>query len=165
MNCCAAHQQFVGKPAKALSWDSIPDKCSPINYNFNSFRCHFKRGGGGRGKGANWVFAYSDKHRTINVRQRPRTLQRTDCLRPCRNARNVCWVLFVFPTAPENTVISVKCNNHHTKYLCPHKKKPKLHHSLLLGYDLHFMFLALLPWKKQIFMQGDTEQQLILCRL
>lgn len=48
-------------------------------------------------------------------------------------------------------------------------KEPELHHSLWLGYGLYFTFLpyfmvlTLLSWRKQIFMQEDAEQQLILC--
>lgn len=80
-------------------------------------------GAAGRGEGANWVSAHHDKHKTINVRQRPRTMQRTDCRSPSLNGGNVCWVVFsfvVFFPHPEKK--NAKCNDNPTKYLCPHQR-------------------------------------------
>lgn len=122
MRWCAARQQLVGKPAKAPSWESIPAKCGPVNYHFNSFRCCFRSWGGGRGEGANWGSAYSDKHKTVNVKQRPRTLQRTNCRRPSLNTRDGCWIflsVFLFVCLFFPMALSVKCNHNLTKYLCP----------------------------------------------
>lgn len=98
-------------------------------------------GAAGRGEGANWVSAHNDKQKTINVRQRPRTMQRTDCQSPSLNGGNVCWVVFgaFFSTLKtqqqvQNAIIIIQ----NTFALI---KEPKLHHSLRLGYGLYFMFL------------------------
>lgn len=118
--CTVVLRLFVGKPAEAPSWESIPDKHSPVNYNFNSFRCHFRSGGEEREK--NWVSAYNDKHRTINVRQRPRASQRTDWRRPNRSGRKAFL--------SGNMGGSVKCNANiqNTFALI---KRPKLHHCII----------------------------------